>query len=126
MDKKKVIIIGCGGRGSTYGDIMKKELPDDFEVVAVAEPIDDRREYMGRTHNIPEAMCFRSWEPILEKEKFADVVVIATMDRDHYAPAMAAIEKGYDLLLEKPIAPTPRECREIQRAAEERAGFVKQ
>ena len=124
MSKRKVIVIGCGGRGKTYTDIMKKEFSDDFEVVACAEPIDDRRNYISKTHDIPDELCFESWEPIFEREKFADVVIIATMDRDHYAPAMAAIEKGYDLLLEKPVAATPEQCRKIQKAAEEKGVFV--
>jgi len=31
----------------------------------------------------------------------------------HYAPAMMAIEKKYDILLEKPVSPEPSECKEI-------------
>ena len=120
MPKKKIIVIGCGSRGKTYTDIMKSDFQDDFEVVACAEPIDDRRNYIQKEHAITSDMCFKSWEPIFEHEKFADLVIIATMDRDHFAPAMAAIEKGYNLLLEKPIAATPKECRIIQKAAEEK------
>ena len=124
MEKKKVIVVGCGGRGKSYTDIMKNSFGDFFEVVSVAEPIENRREYMREKHGLSAEECFESWEPIFERPKFADLVVIATMDRDHYAPAMAAIEKGYDLLLEKPVAPTPEECRSIQRAAEEKGVFV--
>jgi predicted dehydrogenase len=124
MAKKKVIVIGCGSRGKTYTDVMKRSFSSDFEVIACAEPIEDRRNYIKKTHSIPDGLCFESWEPILEREKFADIVIIATMDRDHYAPAMAAIEKGYDILLEKPVAPTPKECREIQKAAEKKGVFV--
>ena len=122
--KKKVILIGAGGRGMGYTNIMAREFPDDFEVVAVAEPIDDRRNYVKNKHNIPDEFCFTTWEPLLELPKMADVALIATMDRDHFAPAMAAIEKGYDLLLEKPVAPTPEECRAIQDAAEKKGVFV--
>jgi hypothetical protein len=42
------------------------------------------------------------------------------MDRDHYAPAIAAIDVGYDILLEKPAAPTLEECRAIEKAANEK------
>lgn len=124
MAKRKVIVIGCGGRGKTYSDIMSDQFGEDFEIVAVAEPVDARRNYMKEKHSIPEDMCFTTWEPLLELPKLADVAIIATMDRDHFGPAMAAIEKGYDLLLEKPIAPTPEECRKIQLAAEEKGVFV--
>ncbi len=119
MKKLKVILIGAGDRGRTYTNHMAK-FDGKFEVVAVAEPIDDRREYIKNTHNIPDNMCFTTWEPILEMEKFADLVVICTMDRDHFAPAMAAIEKGYDMLLEKPAAPTPEECAKMKIAAKEK------
>ena len=58
-------------------------------------------------------MCFEDWAPLLEKGKIADFAVIATMDRVHYEPAVAAIKAGYDLLLEKPIAPTQEQCVEL-------------
>ncbi len=124
MSAKKVIVIGCGNRGKTYTDIMANEYAGEFEIVAIAEPIEDRREYMRKKHSVAENMCFESWEEILAMPKFADVVLIATMDRDHYDPAMAAIAQGYDLMLEKPIAPTPKQCREIQKAAEDKGVFV--
>lgn len=123
-EKRKVILIGAGMRGMGYTDIMYNEHKDAFELVAVAEPIDNRREYVKNKHGIPEEMCFTTWEPLLEMPKMADVAIISTMDRDHFAPAMAAIEKGYNLLLEKPIAPTPEECKKIQMAAEEKGVFV--
>ena len=122
--RKKVIVIGAGARGKCYTDIMKNSFDEFFEVVAVAEPIDDRRNYIKSKHGLQDGNCYPSWEELLARPKFADVVIIATMDREHYAPAMAAIERGYDLLLEKPVAPTPKECREIQRAAEEKGVFV--
>ena len=47
----------------------------------------------------------------------ADAAIIATQDKDHYALAIEAINKGYHLLLEKPAAPTPEECLAIEKAA---------
>ena len=91
--KKKVILIGAGLRGQTYTNLMANDHSDTFEVVAVAEPIEDRRNYIKNKHGIPDELCFESWEPLLEKERFADVAIISTQDRYHFAPAMAAIEK---------------------------------
>lgn len=117
MKKKlKVIVIGAGGRGIGYTDIMADS--EGFEVVGVAEPIDDRREYVKNKHGISDENCFDTWEKILDKPKFADVAIISTMDRMHYAPAMKAIELGYNLLLEKPVAPTAQECVDILKQAE--------
>ena len=117
MDKIKVIVVGAGGRGKDYTDIMAR-FPKKFQVVGVAEPIESRREYMRTKHNIPDENCFDTWEKILEKPKFADAAIISTMDRMHFAPAMEAIRKGYNLLLEKPAAPTAEECLAIESEAE--------
>ncbi len=116
MEKKKIILIGAGLRGIGYTNEFFK-MDGCFEVVAVAEPIKDRRDYIMNKHGLPLEKCFENWEPILAMDKFADAVIIATMDRDHFAPTMAAIAKGYDILLEKPIAPTPEECFAITEAA---------
>lgn len=118
MEKKKLILIGGGNRGNTYTRIGK-EL-GKFQLIAVAEPIRERREYLAEKHGIPENMCFESWEPLLALGKIADAAIIATMDRDHYAPAMKAIETGYDVLMEKPVSPTVEECIDIERAAKEK------
>lgn len=84
----------------------------------MAEPIESRREYIKNKHNIPDEMCFSDWRELLAEEKKARLAVIATMDKDHFAPAMEAISQGYDLLLEKPISPKPEECKMIAEAAE--------
>lgn len=118
MEKLKVILIGAGGRGKGYTNIMLN-LKEKFQVVGVAEPIEARREYIKKRHNIDDAHCFESWEQILALPKFADIAIIATMDRMHFEPTMKAISLKYDLLLEKPIAPTPEECVQITKYAQE-------
>ena len=109
MKKLKVILIGAGNRGGVYTDVMS-DLPEQFQVVAVAEPRDSRRERIQQKHNLPNDMCFTDYKPLLALGKIADIALIATMDRDHFEPAMMAIDLGYDLMLEKPITPTPEEC----------------
>lgn len=118
MKKLTAILIGAGCRGIIYTDIMAN-MADKFQVVAVAEQIDSRRNYIKEKHNLPENRCFTDWRPLLELGKIADVAIIATMDRDHYEPAMKAIELKYDILLEKPIAATPEECEKIASYAQQ-------
>ncbi|MBR6501973.1 MAG: Gfo/Idh/MocA family oxidoreductase [Clostridia bacterium] len=119
MKKLKVIVIGAGNRGGTYTDYMT-QMPEKYEVVAVAEPRESRREYVQKKHNIPDNMCFDDYKPLLELGKIADIALIATMDRQHFEPAMKAIDLGYDLLLEKPITPTPEECIALTKHANEK------
>lgn len=118
MKKLTAIVLGAGSRGTCYSKVMKK-LPDKFDVVGVAEPMRHKRNHIKEMFNIPEENCFESWEGLLEKGKIADFAIIATMDRQHYEPAMKAISLKYDLLLEKPVSPLPEECVEIARAAKE-------
>ena len=116
--KIKVILIGAGNRGARYTDIMA-DMPEKYEVVAVAEPIQSRRNYIKEKHGIPEKMCFATGEELLALGKIADVAVIATMDRDHYELTMQAISLKYDLLLEKPVSPDAAECKKIADHANE-------
>lgn len=116
VEKLKAIIVGAGNRGNCYSYWMSEGY-GNFEVVAVVDPVKARRESLGKRHNVPFQMLFESWEDIIKKEKFADVVFICTMDRNHLDPTLAMIEKGYNILLEKPIAPTPEECIRIKDAA---------
>lgn len=108
-EKKSVILIGAGLRGKTYTDYILRH-PGEYELIAVAEPVDDRRNYIKEKHGLPEEMCFTDWRPLLAMPRLSDACFICTMDRDHFAPAMAAIDRGYEILLEKPAAATPEEC----------------
>ena len=123
MDKIKVILVGAGGRGTTYVRIMK-QMPDKYEVVGVADPIQSRRENIKQMHNLPDSACYNSWEEILAQPKMADLAIIGTMDQMHTEPSLMAIEKGYHLLLEKPVAQTPEECIAIAQAAEKKGVSV--
>ena len=119
MKKLSMIVIGAGGRGRTYTGFANK-YPDMYEVVGVAEPLDVRREYIIKRHPKAAEHAYTHWKDILAVPKFADIAIISTMDRMHMEPALKAIELGYDLLLEKPIAPTPEECKVLVEAAEKK------
>ena len=121
IEQIKVIIVGAGNRGQTYARHMKSfNNGKGFKIVGVAEPDDARRNYVKATYEIPDENVYTTWEDILNRPKFADVAIISTMDRMHYGPAMKAIELGYDLLLEKPVSPEPKECADILKAAREK------
>ena len=51
-------------------------------------------------------------------------MLIATPEDTHFEPCMLAIEAGYDVLLEKPIAQRLDECRQIAEAARRRGVIV--
>ncbi len=119
MKKQTGILVGAGSRGTGYSKIMNK-LPDKFDIVGVAEPIENRRDFIKDLFNIDDSKCFENWQDIFAQGKIADFAIIATQDNMHVEPALKAIELGYNLLLEKPIAPTPEECKMVADAAEKK------
>ena len=116
MEKVKLILIGAGGRGTKYVKEGAANCPE-MELVAVADPNPVRRNHIKEKFNLPEECCYEWGEDILKLPKMADAAIIATQDQNHYELAMMAIEKGYHLLLEKPISPSPEECLAISEAA---------
>ncbi len=76
-----------------------------MRVVAVAEPDPDRRDRAGTAHDIPAERRFAQWPELLATDLDLDAIVIATPDREHVEPAVAAVAAGHLVLLEKPIAP---------------------
>ncbi len=106
------ILIGAGHRGTNYASYAKK-FPEELKIVGVADINPEKRKKFSRAYGIEEHMVFSDWSAVFTQEKLADAVIIATPDQLHTAPCLAALDKGYDVLLEKPIAPTEEECRQI-------------
>ena len=120
----RLAVIGAGGRGrSAYGDYCLR-YPERSRVVAVAEPDPVRREAFAAEHGIPPELTCESWEDLSSLPAAWDAVVIATPDRLHVAPAIAAMERGWDILLEKPIAPSEAGVLQVLRVAEETNAMV--
>lgn len=111
-----LLIVGAGVRGTGYAQYAV-QFPDEARVVGVAEPRAFYRQQIAEQCAVPEVQVFKDWRQAAEAPRFADAVIIATQDSMHTEPALAFAEKGYHILLEKPMAPTQEECRSIVRAA---------
>ena len=122
LSPKTIAILGAGGRGTAFADLIKRHAYL-AKVTAVAEPRADYREAMASAHDIPRHQVFSDWREFVAQPRMADAVVIATMDQDHAGPAVACMELGYDILLEKPMATTIEDCRAIE-AAQRRTGRI--
>lgn len=120
MKQLRLGLIGAGERGANCYAPYALKYPAEAKFVCVAEPIKERRDTFAQKHAIPEENRHEDWKELLEKDYELDGVLIATQDRQHYEPAMACIEKGYNILLEKPMAETAEKTREIVEAAEKK------
>lgn len=123
MKQLSLALVGCGDRGSCYLKYLEYH-PEQFKLVAIADPVEEKREYFRKNYNVPEENCFSDLNDLLSKPRLADIIMICTQDKMHYAPAMKAMEKGYDVLLEKPISPYIDECLALAKKAKEKTRKV--
>ena len=111
------IVLGAGSRGSIYAGYAK-EHPEELKIVAIAEPRQDRLDSLAEEVGVPTERRFSDWHQLLSRPKMADCAFICTLDDDHTAPALKAMELGYHLLLEKPMSNSEAECRSIAETAQ--------
>lgn len=106
------IIVGAGNRGWMYS-CYTTNFPEQMKVVGIAEPVKVRQEKFKKAYDLDDSYIFDTWEHVFERPKFADFVIVSTIDKHHYGAAMAALAMGYHVLLEKAIAQSWEECQDI-------------
>ena len=102
MKQFTVAILGCGSRGAVYSKYMLRS-PEKYRIVALCDPIPEQIEKMHKLFGLSDTLDFIDTHEFL-REKRADVLVIASPDREHISQAVRGMELGYDILLEKPIS----------------------
>jgi predicted dehydrogenase len=104
------IVIGAGSRGTDAYAPLLLEQPELGRIVAVAEPDPIRRRDFSKRYDVPSSTCYADWEALLSQTCMADFAIIATPDALHFEPALAAMKRGYHVLLEKPMAVGETDC----------------
>ena len=116
----QLAVIGVGNRTGKYLHYFSLH-PDVVELAAVVEPDPVRRETCRKQFSLPEDRCFASSDDFFDHFREAcDGVIIGSPDRCHHEQALKAIERGWDILLEKPVAQSYEQCVEIAEAARRR------
>jgi predicted dehydrogenase len=117
------VVLGCGGRGRLFAQWLAAH-PDAGRIVAAADPDEKALGELSQLHDVPAANRFQGWKELLAQPKLGDVAINTTMDRLHCASATRALELGYHMLLEKPMATTLDDCIAIDRAAQRKGAIV--
>ena len=118
--KMKIAFAGLGNRGKDAYLPAFMSLEDyEIEIAAIADIDPVKVQDVAEKYHLSADKCFSSAEALLEQPCLADAICIATMDKQHTKHILPALEKGYHVLLEKPISPDAEECREINRAAKQ-------
>jgi predicted dehydrogenase len=108
----RLAVIG-GGPGSFIGAMHRQaaRLDDRYEIVAgVLSSNPERARQAGLEIGLPAERAFANVAAMLDAEKAredgADVIAIMTPNDSHYPYAMAALERGFDVICDKPMTNT--------------------
>lgn len=118
MDKIRLGLIGCGGRAGSHMEGWEKI--DDVQVVAVADPVEERRLKAAKRFG-----CSRIYKDhrelyAAENKDTLDAVVIAIEPTAHVGVEEGAIELGLPFLVEKPMTLDLKQADEIARRVKEK------
>lgn len=106
----RMICLGAGSRGMDAYAPYALLRPDRLRFVAVADSVEEKRSAFAARYGVPKEFVFSDWREALTSGVEADAALIATQDNAHVEPAVAAMERGLDVLVEKPVAKTAAEC----------------
>ena len=98
-------LVGCGGIGATHANALA--LIDEAQLVAVCDVDIARARDVAATQGLNQA--FASTEEMLEAVPM-DAITVATDHKHHFAPAMAALRRGVNVIVEKPITTSLEEA----------------
>ena len=119
--KLKVGIIGTGWIAGAH--IENYKLMPDVEIVAGADLVPGKAEAFFKNFGVEGVRCYNSHKEMLDAEPDLDAVSVCTYNRTHAECTIYALNKGVNVLLEKPMCVTIEEAVEI-RKAEKASGKV--
>ncbi len=113
----ELALMGAGCRGELNLGLFVKRYPREMRFVAVAEADDERRERFVAEYGIPKENAFRDWRDLVARPQLAAAIINALPCHMHYVSTLGALEAGYSVLLEKPMAHDPGESVHLVRTA---------
>ena len=114
-DKLNIAAVGCGGKADVNIRLSYNQGAEN--IVALCD-VDDRQSEKYRKQ-FPKAPYYQDFRKMLEKEaKQIDAVLVTTPDHMHFPVAMACMELGKHLYVEKPLTKDIWEARNLTQAAQ--------
>ena len=110
MGSMRIGIVGLGTIGRTHWKVIRES--SETTLVAISDPPPSALDF-ARTESAP---AYADCREMLEKEKL-DGVVVAVPNAQHVPVALACIERGVAVLVEKPVADEVDAAREMCKAA---------
>lgn len=116
--KVNIAVIGVGGRGhGNWPQFINPKNPELSENIVALCDVNDKSAAKGY-ETLPDVPRFKDFRVMLDKmHKQIDAVVISTPDHTHFAAAMACMEMGKHIYVEKPLAHNIWQLRTLRKAA---------
>ena len=106
MKKIKVAILGQGRSGRDIHAANLKRMQDKFQIIAVVEPLEKRRE---RAEKEIGCALYCDYTELFGKNNEIDLVVNAAPSHFHVPVTLDLLNHGFNVLCEKPLAKTAAE-----------------
>jgi UDP-N-acetylglucosamine 3-dehydrogenase len=119
MEKTRIAVIGLGWFGEIHCDAISA-IPS-FELAALCTRTESRLNELGEKYGVSQ--LYTDYTELLQNPDI-DAVSVVTMWDQHTAPAIAALEAGKHVFLEKPMAHTVADCKLICDAAAKAKGYL--
>lgn len=97
VNRRGIILIGCGRIGKRHAEHIVAKA----KLVAVCDIDFERANALSVLYNVP---CYTDYEKLYSDGLVADLVAICTPNGLHFKHTCAALESGYHVLCEKPMA----------------------
>jgi UDP-N-acetylglucosamine 3-dehydrogenase len=110
----KAAVVGLGSMGRNHARVYR-EL-DGVDLIGVADQNESIAEEMGRRYS---AQVFTDYRKLIDEAK-PDVVSLALPTVHHFECAMAFVDAGTNVLVEKPITKTVEQAHELVAAAKQK------
>ena len=114
MEKIRTVILGQGRSGRDIHGYHLKDMTDLYEIVAVAEPLAERRARAEKEFGCSVVTDYTELFPLKD---CIDLVVNATPSHFHVPVTLDLLKHGFNVLCEKPFAKYPEEIDEMVAAA---------
>ena len=116
MDEIRVGFVAAGARSSVYARNLRAEHGSRVRIAAVCDPDRRRAQEFARTYGDEATRVHADCRALLAEHEDLDGLLVAPPNHLHEEAAVMALERGVNLLLEKPIAHTHEACMNIARA----------
>ena len=110
-EKLNIAGVGVGGMGGHNLNVCGSE-----NIVALCD-VDAAGYAAGTIKKYPKAKLYKDFRVMLDKQKDIDAVIVATPDHSHAVIALAAMERGKHVYVQKPMAHSIEEARRMTESA---------